>query len=145
MAHTGKLQGMEWKIWVFQPTLLLDNTGWNWLNGQMSEEILPRLNASNRAHYEIRARVFKALAHPTRLFIVDQLSSGELCVCRINEMIDADMSTISKHLSVLRNAGILSSEKRGANVFYRLRISPGGSLFACMEDAAKTLAESLQA
>ncbi len=110
----------------------------------MKDAALPRLDASNRARYEIRARVFKALAHPTRLFIVDQLSGGELCVCSINEMIDADMSTISKHLSVLRNAGIVASDKRGANVFYRLRISPDGSLFACMEEAARTLAESIR-
>jgi len=110
----------------------------------MKETILPRLDASTRPPYELRARVFKALGHPTRLFIVDQLARGELCVCRINEMVDADLSTISKHLSVLKNAGIVTSEKRGANVFYRLLISPNGSLFACMEEAAETLAGSVR-
>ena len=56
------------------------------------------------------------------------------------EVIDADLSTISKHLSVLRNAGVVTAEKRGARVFYRLRISPDGALFGCMSSVADTLA-----
>ena len=103
---------------------------------------MERLDASNRKRYENRARVFKALGHPTRLFIVEQLAGGERCVCELKEMIDADLSTISKHLSVLKNAGLVEDEKRGANVFYRLRISPDGSLFACMEEAAGALASA---
>ena len=103
---------------------------------------MERLDGSNRRRYENRARVFKALGHPTRLFIVEQLAGGERCVCELKEMIDADLSTISKHLSVLKNAGLVEDEKRGANVFYRLRISPDGSLFACMEEAAGALASA---
>ena len=109
-----------------------------WLNYQAGG-VVERLDASTRARYEHRARVFKALGHPTRLFIVEQLAKGERCVCELKEMIDADLSTISKHLSVLKNAGLVTDDKRGANVFYRLRISPDGSLFACMDEAAETL------
>ena len=56
----------------------------------------------------------KALAHPSRLFIVDELSrSGERCVCELTEMVGADMSTVSRHLAMLKGAGIIEDEKRG--------------------------------
>ena len=103
---------------------------------------MTRLDGRTRRRLELKARVFKALGHPTRLFIVEQLARGERCVCELKEMIDADLSTISKHLSVLKNAGLVEDEKRGANVFYRLRVSPDGSLFACMEEAAGALASA---
>jgi len=80
-----------------------------------------------------RAEVFKALGHPTRLAIVDMLAGGELCVCEINEMFATDMSTVSRHLSVLRNVGILSSEKRGNQVFYRLECPCITTFYGCVE------------
>ena len=67
-----------------------------------------------------RARVLKALGHPTRLFLVDHLSGGETCVCELADLVGADVSTVSRHLGVLREAGILADERRGAQVFYRL-------------------------
>ena len=82
---------------------------------------------------EARAEVFKALGHPTRLAIVDMLAGGERCVCEINEHIDADMSTVSRHLSLLRNVGILSSDKRGNQVFYRLECPCITSFYGCVE------------
>ena len=103
---------------------------------------MTRLDGSTRRRLEHKAKVFKALGHPTRLFIVEQLAGGERCVCELKEMIDADLSTISKHLSVLKNAGLVEDEKRGSNVFYRLRISPDGSLFACMDEAAEALSSA---
>ena len=101
-----------------------------------------RLDGSTRRRLEHKAKVFKALGHPTRLFIVEQLAKGEVCVCELKELIDADLSTISKHLSVLKNAGLVEAEKRRSNVFYRLRISPDGSLFACMDEAAEALSSA---
>ncbi len=74
------------------------------------------------ARFQAKARVFKALAHPTRVFMVDELSRGERCVCELTEMVGADMSTVSKHLSLLRSAGIVADEKRGSQVFYRLKM-----------------------
>lgn len=82
---------------------------------------------------EARADVFKALGHPTRLAIVDMLAAGERCVCEINEQIDADMSTVSRHLAVLRNVGILASDKRGNQVFYRLECPCITSFYGCLE------------
>ncbi len=82
---------------------------------------------------QARAEVFKALGHPTRLAIVDMLAGGELCVCEIDRQIDADMSTVSRHLAVLRNVGILSSERRGNQVFYRLECPCITSFYGCLE------------
>ena len=82
---------------------------------------------------EARAKVMKALAHPTRLFIVDELSRGERCVCNLTEKIGADVSTVSKHLSVLKGAGIVIDDKRGVQVFYRLRVPCILNFFGCVE------------
>ena len=82
---------------------------------------------------EARARVMKALAHPTRLFIVDELSRGERCVCDLTEKIGADVSTVSKHLSLLKGAGIVLDDKRGVRVFYRLRVPCILNFFGCVE------------
>ena len=65
------------------------------------------------ARYEAQARIVKAMAHPSRLFLVDILSHRERYVRELTEMIGSDMSTVSKHLAILRNAGILEDEKRG--------------------------------
>ncbi|PJC87914.1 transcriptional regulator [Vibrio sp. HA2012] len=80
------------------------------------------MNEKDKRLYEAKARVLKALAHPTRLWMAEQLVDGERCVCEFVERIDADFSTISKHLSVLKQAGIIDSDKRGKQVFYRLKV-----------------------
>ena len=68
------------------------------------------------------AEVFKALGHPTRLWIVKQLADGqEHCVCEFVDAIGVQFATISQHLTILRQAGIVESDKRGQSVFYRLR------------------------
>jgi ArsR family transcriptional regulator len=91
------------------------------------------MDAKTQARYEARARIVKALAHPTRLFIVDELAKGERCVCELTDMIGADTSTVSKHLSVLKSAGIVQDEKRGLMVYYTLRVPCIVNLFACVE------------
>lgn len=84
--------------------------------------------------YEARVQIVKAMAHPTRMFVVDELSrSGERCVCELTEMIGADMSTVSKHLSILKNAGIIDDDKRGNQVFYRLKVPCIMDFFRCVE------------
>ena len=82
---------------------------------------------------EARAKVMKALAHPSRLFIVDELSRGERCVYELTEMIGADMSTVSKHLSLLKKTGVVLDERRGQQVFYRLRVPCILNFFGCVE------------
>ncbi|OGI03751.1 MAG: transcriptional regulator [Candidatus Melainabacteria bacterium GWF2_32_7] len=83
--------------------------------------------------YKRRSEIIKALAHPTRLFIMDFLSGGERCVCEIVEQVDFDISTISKHLSVMKNAGLVEDEKRGLNVFYKMTCPCILNLFTCLE------------
>lgn len=86
-----------------------------------------------KGRYEIRAKIIKAMAHPTRLFLVDELSKGERCVCTLTDMVGDDVSTVSKHLSVLKNAGIVADDKRGTQVFYSLRVPCVLNFFSCVE------------
>lgn len=92
--------------------------------------------------YESRAKILKALAHPTRLLIVDQLAQQEYCVCELQAMIGADMSTVSKHLSVLKQAGIVADTKRGLLVYYRLQVPCIVNLFGCIEGVLHANAEA---
>jgi len=91
------------------------------------------------AYYDARAKVIKAMAHPIRLFIVDELSQNEKCVCELTRMIGLDMSTVSKHLSVLKNAGIVQDEKRGLKVYYKLRMPCVLNFFNCVDTVIKDL------
>ncbi len=100
------------------------------------------MDPTTEARFAARARIVKAMAHPTRLFIVDQLAGAEpKCVCELTEMIGADMSTVSKHLGVLKGAGIIRDEKRGAQVYYRLRVSCVRKFFDCVESIIKCNAD----
>lgn len=92
------------------------------------------------AHYEARARIIKALAHPTRLFIVDELSRGECCVRELTGRIGADISTVSKHLTVLKSAGLLEDDKRGLQVYYRLKVPCIMNFFGCVERVLESTA-----
>jgi DNA-binding transcriptional ArsR family regulator len=94
----------------------------------------------NQARFEALAEVIKAMAHPTRLFIVEELSRGERCVCELTEMVGADVSTISKHLAVLKAAGIITSERRGSRIYYRLRMPCVLNFFGCVESVIKAVA-----
>jgi ArsR family transcriptional regulator len=78
--------------------------------------------------------VLKALGHPTRLKIEEKLADGEQCVCVLLEMFDIDMSTLSRHLSVLKNADIVSDVRRGKNIFYCLRYPCIMEMLECMEN-----------
>jgi len=86
-----------------------------------------------RARFETKANIIKAMAHPTRLFIVDELARGERCVCELTAMVGDDVSTVSKHLSVLKAGGIVRDEKRGSQVFYSLRLPCVLAFFSCVE------------
>jgi DNA-binding transcriptional ArsR family regulator len=74
-----------------------------------------------KARLDARAKILKALAHPSRLLVVDELAKGERCVCELTAMIGADMSTVSKHLSLLKSAGLLQDERRGSQIYYTLK------------------------
>ncbi len=103
------------------------------------------MNSRDRARYEARAKVIKAMGHPTRLFIVEELSRQERCVQELTRMVGADVSTVSKHLAVLRNAGIVQDEKRGSQVFYSLLVPCVLNFFSCVESVLASRAKELKA
>ncbi len=96
------------------------------------------MNTRTKQRYEARAKVVKALGHPSRLFIVDELAKREHCVCELTEMIGADTSTVSKHLSVLKEAGIVKDDKRGLQVWYSLSVPCILNFFGCVEEVLKS-------
>ncbi len=95
------------------------------------------MTAADRRRLTARANIIKSLAHPSRLLMVEALSEKELCVCELATLVGADMSTVSKHLSILRNSGILEDEKRGSMVYYRLRTKCVSRFFDCVEAIAR--------
>lgn len=91
-----------------------------------------------QARYAARAKVVKATAHPTRLFVVDVLSRhGRRCVCELTDMIGADMSTVSRHLAILKNAGIVTDEKHGTQVFYQLTMDCVLNFLKCVDPSCE--------
>jgi ArsR family transcriptional regulator, arsenate/arsenite/antimonite-responsive transcriptional repressor len=95
--------------------------------------------------YEARARIAKALGHPSRLLMLDALADGELCVCDLTELVGADQSTVSKHLSVLKQAGIVVDRKEGTMTFYRVKVCCLQGFWECLESVLKENLKAQQA
>ncbi len=91
---------------------------------------------------EKKAAILKALGHPTRLFIAERLLGGRTCVCEFVKDIDADFSTVSHHLSILKSHGIVSSEKEGRSVFYTLEMPCLIRSLDCVERTLKKKAKN---
>jgi len=81
---------------------------------------------------EIRSKIIKSLAHPVRLMIVEWLKDGELPFSKINDLFENDKSTVSKHLLVLKEAGIVSSRKSGLDMIYKLEVPCITDFFGCV-------------
>jgi len=94
--------------------------------------------AAAEESYELKAFIIKAMAHPSRLKIIDALAVEERCVCELREIVGSDMSTVSKHLSVLKAAGIVQDRKAGLQVYYRLRVPCIVKFFECVERVMET-------
>ena len=82
--------------------------------------------------YMLMADVLRSLAHPTRLRIVEQLSGGEKCVQDLQRVTGTDMSTVSRHLSVLKNREIIDSRRDKTFIYYRLKNKFVLDLFPCV-------------
>jgi len=82
---------------------------------------------------EGKVRIFKALAHTTRLLLVEKLFTSEMCVSELMEGLQSDISTVSKHLSILKNAGLVRDEKRGSMVYYKLVMPCVLEMLGCVE------------
>jgi ArsR family transcriptional regulator len=94
----------------------------------------PESALSGIRDFEKAATVFKALSNPNRLIIVTAVADGERCVADLTALLGLDMSTVSSHLTVLRNVGILKSERRGTQIFYSLRKPCLLNIFCCLDD-----------
>jgi DNA-binding transcriptional ArsR family regulator len=81
---------------------------------------------------ELKAEVLKAMAHPTRLIMLETLADGEKCVCELNKLVEADHSTISKHLAILKQVGLVSDRKEGLKVYYRLEVPCALDFIKCV-------------
>jgi ArsR family transcriptional regulator len=80
-----------------------------------------------------RARVLKAMGHPSRLLMLEAVATGQKCVGELQSIVGSDLSTVSRHLGVLKNAGILSDRKQGAQVLYSLRVPCVLNFFNCVD------------
>lgn len=89
----------------------------------------------NDAMLEKNAALFKALGHPSRLTMVKALGDGDKCVCELRELVGLDLSTVSKHLSVLKAAGVVAPVKRGSFVYYHLKRRCVSAFIRCLETA----------
>ncbi len=81
---------------------------------------------------QLRAEIFKALGHPTRLWIVERLIQGACCVTELSEGVNGGLSTLSQHLAHLRQAGIIRDERKGRQIYYTLTFPCVADLCACL-------------
>jgi len=95
------------------------------------------MTEDEKTRSEARAKILKALAHSSRMFIVEKLKDKPHCVCELAEMIGIDQSTTSKHLSILKNAGIIEDRKEGTSVHYSLRCHCIMDFIGCIENVIR--------
>ena len=95
----------------------------------------------NMSRYDALAEILKAIAHPTRLLIVEELSKKPLCVSELTTIIGADTSTVSKHLALMKSNGIVDSSKNGNQVYYSLRVPCVLNFISCIESVVETNAK----
>jgi ArsR family transcriptional regulator len=81
----------------------------------------------------LKADVFKAMGHPLRLGVIEFLKDGEKCVCEIVEEVGTEISNVSKHLSVLKKAGIVADRRDGLKVMYSLTMPCAIDFAKCVE------------
>ena len=99
------------------------------------------MDAKTHLKYESRARIIKAIAHPTRLFLIEELQKKPRSVGELAGMTECDLSTVSKHLSVLKNAGLVSDERSGTTITYRLKTPCILNFIGCVEEVIEANAK----
>ncbi len=88
---------------------------------------------ADKDRFEKRAEIIKAMANAARLMIVEELSRNEKTVTALTELVNLDISTVSRHLLILRHAGIVACERNGNQILYRLRTPCVLNFFDCVE------------
>lgn len=91
----------------------------------------------NHEQAVLRAGILKALAHPVRVLIVDALTAGDRCVRELNALADIDQSGLSRHLAILKKAGIVRDRREGMKVFYHLETPCILKALACTIEVVK--------
>lgn len=92
------------------------------------------MNSEMLSRTKKQALIIKAMGHPSRLLMLQAMQLGEVCVCDLQRIVGSDMSTVSKHLSVLKNAGLVSDRKQGQQVFYSLRMPCMLKFLSCVDE-----------
>jgi DNA-binding transcriptional ArsR family regulator len=105
------------------------------------------MDPKTHARFRARARIIKAMGHEVRLFVVHELAHGPKCVCELADAVATgiaplDLSTVSKHLAVLKAAGIVTDERRGAQIYYALRCTCVLDFFECVESVMRANARA---
>ena len=91
-----------------------------------------------KVDYERRAEILKAIAHPSRLRIVDALAEGEKCVCELQKLVGSSMPTVSRHLAQMSAAGIIRGRREGSWVHYSLQVPCITNVFQCIEEVIRS-------
>ncbi len=88
--------------------------------------------------FERKSEILKALAQPTRLRIIELLRDGERCVCEMIPILGEEQANTSKHLSILRQAGIVEYRKEGVSSYYRIKNKKIFKIIDTVEDIVKS-------
>jgi len=103
------------------------------------------MNADEKRLYRMKADIIKAIAHPLRLAVVEFLRDGEKCVCDIVERLGAGQPNVSRHLSLMVKAGVLSNRKEGLKVYYSLRWNCVANFLLCVEGVIREQCRATEA
>lgn len=95
------------------------------------------MKEKTRRQYEARAKIARAMAHPSRLLMLDLLQQREMCVGELTAAVEADQSTVSKHLAILKEVGLVAVRKEGSLSYYRVACGCLGGFFSCIETVLK--------
>ncbi len=100
------------------------------------KDAILKLSDSDKEQFinQLQSKVFKSLSHPTRLRIVKLLAGGPLCVCELVSELGEEYANVSRHLSRLASAGVVTSQRQGTNVIYSLNCSCIIGFIGCLTD-----------
>ncbi|MGO9117991.1 MAG: ArsR/SmtB family transcription factor [Desulfomonilaceae bacterium] len=91
------------------------------------------MDMNQKGRLALKAEVFKAMGHPLRLGIIEFLQQGEMCVCDIVAHVGTEVSNVSKHLSILKKAGLLADRRDGLKIMYSLTMPCAIDFARCVE------------
>ncbi len=99
--------------------------------------------ADDSSRAAAKAQIIKALAHPVRLQVMQLLDrNGPMCVCRLNEFLDVDQSTLSRHLQQMKRAGLIADRKEGTMTIYSLALPCVLGFLSCVDRVLKARIEA---